>query len=59
MVLFYKGFRVLFTHLLQSIVIFSEGNADPSLPMSTPCPPLNASMMPNQYRCMQPLTTQH
>ena len=34
---------------IQSLILFEEGNRDPSLPMSTPCPVLNASMMPNQY----------
>jgi hypothetical protein len=35
---------------IQPLVIFVEGNRDPSLPMSTPCPVLTASMMPNQYQ---------
>jgi hypothetical protein len=35
---------------INSLVIFVEGNRNPSLPMSTPCPVLSASMMPNQYQ---------
>ena len=35
---------------IQPLVIVVEGNRDPSLPMSTPCPVLTASMMPNQYQ---------
>jgi hypothetical protein len=35
---------------INSLVIVVEGNRDPSLPMSTPCPVLSASMMPSQYQ---------
>lgn len=35
---------------IHSLVIIAEGNRDPSLPMSTPCPVLNASTMPTQYQ---------
>jgi hypothetical protein len=35
---------------IQSLVIFTDGNKDPSLPLSTPCPELNNSMMPYQYK---------
>jgi hypothetical protein len=34
---------------IQSLILFGEGNRNPSLPMSTPCPVLSASMLPNQY----------
>jgi hypothetical protein len=34
---------------IQSLLLFVEGNMDPSLPLSTPCAVLNSSMMPNQY----------
>ncbi len=34
---------------IQSLLLFVEGNRDPSLPLSTPCAVLNSSMMPNQY----------
>ena len=35
---------------IHALVIFSDGNRDPSLPLSTPCPLLNNSMMPRQYK---------
>jgi hypothetical protein len=35
---------------IHALVIVVEGDRNPSLPMSTPCPVLNASMMPVQYR---------
>jgi hypothetical protein len=34
---------------IQSLLLFVEGNRDPSLPLSTPCAVLNSSMMPDQY----------
>jgi hypothetical protein len=52
------GLKVIFIFTLlamawlgpHTLVVFVEGNRDPSLPMSTPCPALNASMMPMQYQ---------
>jgi hypothetical protein len=35
---------------IHTLVIFVQGNRNPSLPMTTPCPALNASMMPMQYQ---------
>jgi hypothetical protein len=35
---------------IHSLAIVAEGNQNPSLPKSTPCPALTTSMMPNQYQ---------
>ncbi len=35
---------------IHSVVLFADGNKDPSLPLSTHCPALDSSMMPNQYQ---------
>ncbi len=40
---------------IHCVVIIADGNRNPSLPMSTPCPMLNASMMPSQC-VLLPLT---
>ena len=35
---------------IYATVLYVQGNSDPSLPESTPCPALNSSKMPNQYQ---------
>ena len=35
---------------IHALVIVAEGNRDPSMPKSTPCPVLTTSMMPTQYQ---------
>jgi hypothetical protein len=34
---------------IHSVVLFAEGNRNPSLPSSAPCSVLNASMLPDKY----------
>ena len=40
---------------IHSVILFAIGMKDPSLlPMSTPCPLLDSSMMPSLYRFLHP-----